>query len=494
MTTIEPHIVLQDAADGGDAPSRREYLPKGEALLIAFARVLRASVIYQHNNITFLRLVRECHQAMETITAAFGDVTLKVIRDACYLNNARVQVAPDAFSHYKGFIHEMRTLWLGELEFRQGVTEAHLVDFVFLLRKLEPQNESNYLLVKQELGQRGITTINVGKMDSFKDELHYVDSELLKRQSKEVYFTTLGVVKELMEDASHQKVLQVRKVKRLMLNAVNVIMRDESTLLSLANIKSYDDYTFTHSVNVAIYAIALGQRIGIPKKHLNYLGMAGLFHDIGKTDITKAILNKPAALTPAEWEIIQSHPIRGAEIVMKIRGWGELSTRMMTAAFEHHLRYDRSGYPQLSHAHQPSLFSRIITLVDCYDAIGRPRVYRRTPFLPDQIIEHLLQQSGKDFDPLLVKVFINLIGVYPLGSLVLLDTGEIGLVTQIQQEPELIDRPLVCLLRQVGAEYRKAETVDLAEPRDDQPDAYRRSIVKTLDPSDYHLNIEEYFI
>jgi putative nucleotidyltransferase with HDIG domain len=128
---------------------------------------------------------------------------------------------------------------------------------------------------------------------------------------KEVYFKSIGLVKEVVESINQQKALNIRKAKRLMHNAVNAIVQDESTLLGLANIKNYDEYTFNHSVNVAIYAIAIGQRIGIPKKHLSYLGMAALFHDIGKTRIPIDILHKPGKLLPAELAVMRSHPILG---------------------------------------------------------------------------------------------------------------------------------------------------------------------------------------
>ena len=248
-----------------------------------------------------------------------------------------MHVSAETYVLCKGFVQEMRKLWIGEVEFRGELNERQLVEFIFLLRQLEENNESNYLLLKKQLAERGITNIDVGKLEGFKDGLTFIDSDTLRRQSKEIYFTTIELVKDLMGDPENQSVVQIRRAKRLMLKTVDVLMKDESALLGLTNIKSYDDYTFTHSVNVAIYAIALGQRLGIPKKHLNYLGMAGLFHDIGKTGIDKDLMNKSGSLSPEEWEIIKTHPLRGAELVMKARGWGELSTRMMAVSFEHHL-------------------------------------------------------------------------------------------------------------------------------------------------------------
>jgi len=300
-------------------------------------------------------------------------------------------------------------------------------------------------------------------------------------------------VKEVVENVKNQKVLNVRKAKRLMQNAVNAIIQDESTLLGLANIKNYDEYTFNHSVNVAIYAIAVGQRIGIPKKHLSHLGMAGLFHDIGKTGIPREILNKTAKLTPEEWSVIRAHPLLGAETVIRMKEWGELSTRMVNAAFEHHLKYDLSGYPRLARKRKITLFSRIITLSDFFDALVRPRVYNRFPFVSEKILGFMLERSGKDFDPTLVKVFVNMLGIYPLGTLVLLNTNEMGIVTQVQEDAEMIERPKVCLLSYSDGEYRKGRVVDLREIEEGMKD-YKRSIVRTLDPNEYNINVAEFFI
>jgi putative nucleotidyltransferase with HDIG domain len=330
-------------------------------------------------------------------------------------------------------------------------------------------------------------------LEFFKDDEIYTDSEDHKRYSKEVYFKSVNLVKEVMDSVKNQKVLNVRKAKRLMQNAVNSVMQDDSTLLGLATIKNYDDYTFNHCVNVAIYAIALGQRIGIPKKHLSHLGMAGLFHDVGKTRIPKEILNKTGKLTPEEWTVMRAHPLIGAETLIRMKEWGELSTRMIAGAFEHHMKYDLTGYPRLARKRKVTLFSRIITLSDFFDALVRPRVYNRFPFVSEKILGFMLERSGKDFDPTLVKVFVNMIGVFPLGTLVLLNTNEMGVVVQTQEDSELLDRPRVCLVSYSDGEYRKGKIVDLREV-DEATKEYKWSIVKTLDPNEYNINVAEYFL
>lgn len=490
VKTVEREITPVD-----QVPLDQEHLPTqmGTECIVRLYRLLKGSSLYDRKNFIMDRLTQDCLQMIRTITKTEGHIFLKVVRDNFFYNNIRIHMKADRYPILKTFLNELRRRWIGDLDIMEEVTGEQLKDFIYLLSGLEENNESNYLYVKKQLEFRNITSIDVGKLEFFKDEEIYIDSEDQKRHSKEVYFKSINLVKEVMENVKNQKVLNVRKAKRLMQNAVEAVMQDESTLLGLATIKNYDDYTFNHCVNVAIYAIALGQRIGISKKQLSYLGMAGLFHDIGKVRIPKEILNKTGKLTQEEWGVIRSHPLIGAETLIRMKEWGELSTRMITGAFEHHLKYDLTGYPKLARKKRVNLFSRIITLCDFFDALVRPRVYNRFPFVSEKILGFMLERSGKDFDPVLVKVFVNMIGVFPLGTLVLLNTNEMGVVVQTQEEPELIDRPRVCLLSYSDGEYRKGRVIDMREI-DEATKAFKRNIVKTLDPNEYNINVAEFFI
>jgi putative nucleotidyltransferase with HDIG domain len=465
----------------------------GTEFITKFYRLLKGTVIYDRKNVNIDRLTQECVQVINNIVQSEGNLFLKIVRDNFFFNNIRIIVSPDKFPIFKAFWQDMRKRWIGEMEFSEEVKGDHLKDFIYLLSGLEENNESNYLYVKKQLEYRSIESIEVGKLEFYKDEEIYVDSEDQKKYSKEVYFKSIGLVKEVVDGIHQQKALNFRKAKRLMQNAVNVIMQDDSTLLGLANIKNYDETTFNHSVNVAIYAVALGQRIGIPQKHLSHLGMAGLFHDIGKTKIPKEILNKTGKLSHEERAIMRSHPVIGTELIMRMKEWGELSTRMIEGAFEHHLRYDLTGYPRPTRKRKISLFGRIIAIADFYDALVRPKVYNRFPYVSEKILGIMLERSGKDFDPALAKVFINMIGIFPLGTLVLLNTNEMGIVIQIQEEAELIDRPKVCLLYYSDGEYRKGKAVNLRE-MDEVTKNFKRSIVKTLDPNEYNINVVEFLM
>jgi putative nucleotidyltransferase with HDIG domain len=465
----------------------------GTEFVSAFYRLLRGTTLYNRKNLVIDRLTQECLQIINPVVKSEGRLSLKIVRDNFFFNNVMIQVKVDQYSILKGFLQEMRNRWIGELEFTEEMEGEKLKDFVYLLSALEENNESNYLYVMRQLEHKGIEGIHVGKLEVFRDEEVYVSSEDQKQYSKEVYFESISLVKDVVESVKHQKLLNVRKAKRLMQNAVNALVQDESTLLGLANIKNYDEAIFNHSVNVSIYAIAIGQRIGIPKKYLSHLGMAALFHDIGKTKIPKEILNKSGKLLPEELAMMRSHPIFGVETVMAMKEWGELSSRMMDAAFEHHLKYDLTGYPKPTHKRKLTLFGRIIAVADFYDTLVRPRGGNRFPYVSEKILGIMLERSGKDFDPALVKVFINMIGVFPLGTLVLLNTNEIGIVLQIQEDTEMLDRPKVILLYYSDGEYHKGEMVDLREV-DETTGEFKRSIMRTLDPNQYHINVAEFII
>jgi HD-GYP domain-containing protein (c-di-GMP phosphodiesterase class II) len=473
----------------------RGHLPTelGTEFISAFYRFLKGTTLYNRKNLVIDRLTQECLQIINPVIKSEGHLSLKVVRDNFFFNNLIVQVKVDQYSILKGFLQEMRNRWIGEIEFAGEMEGEQLKDFVYLLSGLEENNESNYLYVMRQMEQKGIEAVNVGKLEVFKDEEVYTDSKEKKQYSKEVYFESVSLVKDVVESVKHQKLLNIRKAKRLMQNAVNALFQDESTLLGLANIKNYDEAIFNHSVNVAIYAIAIGQRIGIPKKYLSHLGMAALFHDIGKIRIPKEILNKTGKLLVEELAMMRFHPIFGVETVIAIKEWGELSSRMMHAAFEHHLKYDLTGYPKQTHKRKLTLTGRIIGIADFYDTLVRPRGENRFPYVSEKILGIMLERSGKDFDPALVKVFINMIGVFPLGTLVLLNTNEIGVVSQIQEDTEMLDRPKIILLYYSDGEYQKGEKVDLAEVEETTGE-YKRSIVRTLDPNQYHINVAEYII
>jgi HD-GYP domain-containing protein (c-di-GMP phosphodiesterase class II) len=274
---------------------------------------------------------------------------------------------------------------------------------------------------------------------------------------------------------------------------VDLALEDEPVMLGLSTIRDYDDYTFTHSINVAILSMCLGKRIGISRTSLHRLGMCGVFHDLGKLDIPIEIINQPGELSESEFEEIKKHTIYSVTRIIKLQAARDLKATILLPPFEHHLKYDLSGYPKTNRKKPVGLFSRILTVTDVFDAITSPRIYRPSAFSPDQALGWMLGGAGTDFDPILLKVFINMLGVYPIGSLLELDTGELGLV---MDKDTTFDgaRPMVVLLAADGnGDYTRVGVADLTE-RDAQSGAFRRNIVKSLHPSTRGIQPAEFLI
>jgi putative nucleotidyltransferase with HDIG domain len=184
-----------------------------------------------------------------------------------------------------------------------------------------------------------------------------------------------------------------------------VIIHESNPLRLLAEIKSNDEYTFTHSSNVGILAMSLAQHLGFNGHYLNKIGIAALLHDVGKTTTPDDILLKNGPLTKEERTVMEEHTINGAMYLMKLEGVNNLT---ILAALEHHIKYDGSGYPKIKGGGEPNIVSQIIAVADVYDALRSKRPYRE-PMSHDQIIMVMTNESGTTFNPYIIKCFLKLI-------------------------------------------------------------------------------------
>ncbi len=307
---------------------------------------------------------------------------------------------------------------------------------------------------------------------------------------KKTYFNAVSYAKGVMTKIKSGEKINVRKAKRIVETMVDQLLEEEPLLLSMTAIKDYDEYTYHHSVNVSILSIALGQRLGLSKKILTELGLVALFHDIGKVEIPYEILNKSTNFNDDEWTLMKKHPIWGVRAILKLRGLDKTTMRSSIVAFEHHMNYDFSGYPKVSNYTELDFYSRIVSLADQYDAMTSSRVYSRIPMTPDKALSIMMERAGTQLDPLLFKFFINMVGVFPIGTLVLLDTKELGLV--YESDVVFADRPRVLIIIDSTGERVEGPVVNLTEK--DETGKYLRSIVKTLDPNKYKINLAEYLL
>ena len=470
------------------------FLKLGSDLVTKLHVLMRISRTYDPKNMILRQSVQESLRVINALIHQEGHFSLKVLKDDLFLNGQRLRYSVEGFTSFKYFLTQWKKRLIGEVIFREVLEEKSLRDFVSAFLELEEGCEENASLFTAELAKRGVTSIDVHPPEIIGEE---EEALILRRGdqrevAKKIFFETIGTVKEMMTQIKGHLHADGRKLKRLVQKTIHLITEDDSILLGLTTIKNYDGYLFNHSVNVMIYCLAMGRRLGFIKEDLTDLGMTALLHDIGMSRIPKEILDKPATLSDGERGLTERHPVMGAEIVLNLKELGEMNPKMVVGIFDHHLRNDLSGYPKLYRKKKVSLFGRMIQIADSYDAMTTPKAYKRVPYTPEEALSMMLRKRIYHFDPILLKVFIGIVGVYPIGSLVVLDTGDMGIVQKSNPDPAAMDRPQVILISKNGHGDERKEIVDLTET--DGEGRFRRTVVKALDPNQYDISVTKYFL
>jgi putative nucleotidyltransferase with HDIG domain len=301
------------------------------------------------------------------------------------------------------------------------------------------------------------------------------------QQPRKVYHKALKVVDQIFQDVRMGEIPSSEDAINVVKNMAQLTMTEPHAMLALSMLKDYDNYTFTHSVNVSVLALAVGRACKLTEEQLKILGLGGLLHDLGKLRIDVNIITKPGRLTDAEFEEIKEHPGFGAEIIKEMEG---VTAEVMQIVHGHHLRYDRSGYPSDAAGDTISPLVDMAAIADAYDAMTTLRSYQR-PFTPRKAIARMKDVSGTSLHPDFVMHFIDSLGPYPVGSLVRLDSNEIGLVTKVEpQDTSLVDIKII---------YDPAGAM-LDEPymmhmRPDQP----RKIIAEVDPQTKGIDVTNFF-
>jgi putative nucleotidyltransferase with HDIG domain len=261
------------------------------------------------------------------------------------------------------------------------------------------------------------------------------------------------------------------------------VTQNRTALMALTAMRNYDNYTFTHMVNVSILAMAQARALGIDGRLLREFGMSALMHDIGKVRTPKAILNKPDKLTDEEFIIMRRHVVEGAEI---LRRTPEMPILAPIVAFEHHLRLDGSGYPFTVKRDAMNLGSMLCAIADVYDAMRSQRSYQQA-HPTDRILAVLKRNEGSQLDQNLVRRFVQLLGIYPPGNLVKLSTGELAVVLRVHApDPH---RPRVrVLFAPDGARLDLPFERNLWELQRDKSEVELQTVLSPVDPADYDID------
>ena len=277
------------------------------------------------------------------------------------------------------------------------------------------------------------------------------------QEAREAYRSSALALDQVLSDVQLGRPIDTKACQALVKRNLESMLRNESAMLWLARLKSQDLYTSLHCLSVSILAMGFGTHLGLADEKIELLGLAGLLHDVGKMKIDPAILNKPGKLTQEEFEHIKLHPSFGYQALCS---QDDIPAAAVQAAHGHHERLDGRGYPQGLDGYQIPFITRVVTIVDAFDAITSHRAYDDAR--PIQTAYDVLRSGAdKQFDGALVQEFIRWLGVFPVGTLVELHTGEVALV--LEKHPQLHLRPKVVVLRDANKAPCEPRYLDLSQ-------------------------------
>ena len=472
-------------------PSSDSYVRRaGRHLIFATYGALRAVKLYPVENAAVQKALAEVTNHAQEMLTSEGELELRMSGEFIFVNQTRLRLDLDNFASFSHLLSLFRAAGIGTLTVADGVAPKDWLVFLSLLQAPgsdDPAERLAQLMAKLEAASVRAFTL------APQAEQGEGNKEKAKERAKRTYAQSIAATRDLMSSVRMGGSPNIKKIKRVVQGIVDQILSDETSLVGLTTIRDYDEYTFTHSVNVCIFSVALGKRLGFGKVQLYDLGMAALFHDIGKSRVPAEIINKPGGLSDDEWRLIAAHPWLGALALFQLRGQQDLPYRSMIVAHEHHMKLDLTGYPRPIRPRALSMFSKIVAVADGFDAATSRRSYQTVPYTPAQVMLEMRDNPRRGMDPVVVKAFINLTGIYPVGTLVVLDTFELGIVHAVNSIPEMLSRPIVRVISDsMGNLLHPGTLVDLSEQNAEG--AYLRTIIKTENPERYGIRPGDYFV
>jgi HD-GYP domain-containing protein (c-di-GMP phosphodiesterase class II) len=476
------------SSGGGAAYLRR----RGRDYVIALYGALRAIKLYPAEHTAVQKTLAELTQLGEEILESERELELRISGEFLFLNSTRLRLDLTNYASFGYWLRLCKASGIGSVKVYAG---AMLRDWLVFLSMLDQAFEDSPFerlgAISDHLVRTNIRNIElVAPIEE--DDTEF--SQEAKKAATRTYNQSVAVTKEVINSVRMGRTPSIRKIKRVVQGIVDQILNEETSLIGLTAIRDYDEYTFTHSVNVCIFAVALGRRLGLTKIQLFDLGLSALMHDVGKSRVPLGFLHKTEELSEEEWQRIAAHPWLGVLALFQLRGQQEdVSYRAMTVAYEHHMRIDLSGYPKPVRPRSMSMTSRIVAVVDGYDAATTRRVYQTTPYPPSAVLQEMRDNPKRGLDQIVVKAFINLLGIYPVGTLVVLDTFELAIVYAANPRPDVLSRPIVKIVSDAqGNMLHPAPEADLAQT--DAVGDYPRTIIKTADSERYGINVGDYFV
>jgi HD-GYP domain-containing protein (c-di-GMP phosphodiesterase class II) len=436
--------------------------------IMKFLSALQARLIYGAGHRITKAAADDCHALLAGILSARDDLTIGVIGNELAFGKEPYYGMP---KNAEDLIAELTAFGVEKISFLKGVGKDELVSFLDILASGQKPS-GDVKDINRSAEKAGLVNIAFGRLGLGEEtEEEKKDAYLAARERFE---EGLDFLKRVSEDVCGNKPLDPKAARLFVDRIITNLLKNRSSLLVLTSLKKRDEATFVHSINVAILSLVEAEALGLGRDEMADIGIAGMLHDTGKIAVEGEILRKKGALTAEELKHIRTHPIDGAKILL---GSPDISPVTAIASFEHHIRYDRKGYPERLFGKRLNLASMIIAIADEYDALRSKRAYHEE-MVPERVYEEMRKLSGEHFHPFLLELFFRTIGVYPPGTLVELDDQTVGLV--VKEGALDIKRPQVEILYDSkGGKAKEPYTVNLLE-KDEKTSRYKRSIAKSL--------------
>ncbi len=434
-------------------------LEKIKTALLNLSSAIQTGKIYSLEHPSFKEFIQRAYQCLLEVLSQKKELVIGIVEDELAWEG---EIFFSLSQKLTALVLYLQEKGIERVVFFPDLQEEEIIEFVSFLIDKGKRGGSD---VHDYLSALGIKNIRAGKIRALTSQSETAERPATIRKKRKK--ATVQNVSQIIETVLNEEAVDYLELKFNVLNYMEDYMGRRQELVDLVTIKKKDLNTFLHMLNVSIISMYISSKLGYSQEDVLDIGIAGLFHDIGKLAISRRILKKSSKLTETEFYKMKHHTVQGAEILVKYKG--AIGALPAVVAFEHHLRYDLKGYPHLEYAKKPHVASSLISLCDVYDALAQRRTYKKD-FPPKKIFNIMMEGRGTSFPPQLLDDFFQILGVWPIGTIVSLSKRRIAVVRKANSQD--IFRPVVDVLHPPS----KRETIDLAA------EGVKLSITKSLNP------------
>jgi HD-GYP domain-containing protein (c-di-GMP phosphodiesterase class II) len=449
---------------------------------------MRTARTYDVSNMAFQRQLQEFMSVLRRLLDAEDEVALVGVADYFYLNGVRVKASTALMGPYHALLGDFERRQTGGLRFLQGVSEAEIERFfqIFLAAE-DPALAPKLPETVDAASIHNIVPLPASQVDpeDLARELDGLPKPQAERaRARQVFWRAMVGTRKIVLRARQSGRPDLRHAKRVVQPIVDTVMKSEYSLVGLTALKDHDEYTYAHCVNVAVLSVGMGQSLGLSRQSLADLGVAGLLHDLGKMTVSGDVLRKPGALSADEWTQMRRHPIEGVKMVARMPGLSQVMIDSMRACFEHHMNFNRTGYPDTSVDWGQATLSRIVAMADCFDAITAHRAYYKRPHTAFEGLNVLMGPNRVNFDPAVLWALIKTVGLYPAGTVMQTRSGHT--VLAMSPNPADVTRPVCRVLLDPSGVAPEEGFHDLWDP---MPAA--EIVARVLRPEEHQTDTEQ---